>query len=48
VGYPEEVTERFKFFIDLGFDYFQVMFPETGDEALKASQAFAKLVMNKL
>ncbi|MDH5782694.1 MAG: LLM class F420-dependent oxidoreductase [Candidatus Bathyarchaeota archaeon] len=48
VGYPEEVIERFKFLIDLGFDYFQVMFPETGDEALKASQAFAKLVMNKL
>ena len=48
VGYPEEVIERFQFFIDLGFDYFQVTFPGIDEEALKASQAFARLVMKKL
>lgn len=48
VGYPEEVVERFRFFINLGFDYFQVMFPGIDEEALKASQAFAELVMKKL
>jgi len=48
VGYPEEVIERFQFFTDLGFDYFQVTFPGIDEEALKASQAFARLVMKKL
>ncbi len=48
VGYPEEVIERFRFFTDLGFDYFQVTFPGIGEEALKASQAFARLVMEKI
>jgi F420-dependent oxidoreductase-like protein len=48
VGYPEEVTKRYQYFIDLGFDYFQVMFPGVNEETLKASQAFAELVMKKL
>ena len=48
VGYPEEIIERFEFLIDLGFNYFQVMFPGIDEEALKASQAFARLVMKKL
>ncbi|MFX0162830.1 MAG: LLM class F420-dependent oxidoreductase [Candidatus Hodarchaeota archaeon] len=48
VGYPEEVIERFQFFIDLGFDYFQVRFHGIGEDVLKASQAFAELVMKKL
>lgn len=48
VGYPEEVIERFRFFIDLGFDYFQAMFPGAGEETLKASKAFARLVMRRL
>ena len=48
VGYPEEIVERFRFLIDLGFDYFHVIFPGIDEEALKASQAFAGLVMNRL
>ncbi len=48
VGYPEEVVERFQFLVDLGFDYFQVTFPGIDEEALRASQAFAELVMKKL
>ncbi len=48
VGHPEEVMERFQYLIDLGFDYFQVMFPGINEETLKASQDFAKLVMKKL
>lgn len=48
VGYPEEVVERFQFFIDLGFDYFQVMFPGINEESLKASQKFAELAMKNL
>ncbi|MFX0068988.1 MAG: LLM class F420-dependent oxidoreductase [Candidatus Hodarchaeota archaeon] len=47
VGYPEEVIERFNYCIDLGFDYFHVIFPGTNEETLKASQAFAKMVMKK-
>jgi F420-dependent oxidoreductase-like protein len=46
VGTPEAIQERFRDLIDLGFDYFQVMFPYPDD--LKASQEFARLVMNKL
>ncbi|MFQ5820628.1 MAG: LLM class F420-dependent oxidoreductase [Candidatus Heimdallarchaeota archaeon] len=48
VGHPEEVLERFQYFIDLGFDYFQVMFPGINEETLKVSQVFAKLVMKIL
>jgi len=48
VGYPEEVLERFRFFTDLGFDYFQVMFPGVNDETLRASQKFAELVMKEM
>lgn len=48
VGYPEEIIERFRFFIDLGFDYFHVLFPGINEDALKASQAFAGLVMSQL
>ena len=48
VGYPEEVVERFQFFCDLGFDYFQVMFPGVNEEVLETSQKFAELVMKKL
>jgi len=46
VGTPETVQQRFQELIDLGFDYFQVMFPYPDD--LEASQAFARIVMNKL
>lgn len=48
VGHPEELVERFQYFIDLGFDYFQVMFPGIDEEALEASKAFAQLVIRKI
>lgn len=48
VGYPEEVLERFEYFIGLGFDFFQVMFPGIGNEYIEASRNFAELVMKKL
>ena len=48
VGHTEEVLVRFQYLIDIGFDYFQVMFPGINKETLKASQVFAKLVMKKL
>jgi F420-dependent oxidoreductase-like protein len=48
IGYPEEVTKRFQYFINLGFDYFQVRFPGIDEGTLKASQLFAKLVIKNL
>jgi alkanesulfonate monooxygenase SsuD/methylene tetrahydromethanopterin reductase-like flavin-dependent oxidoreductase (luciferase family) len=48
VGYPEDVIERFQFFRDMGFDYFQVMFPGIGEDYIQASNTFAEKVMKKL
>jgi F420-dependent oxidoreductase-like protein len=48
VGHPEDLIERFEYLIGLGFDFFQVMFPGIGDDYIKASNNFAKLVMKKL
>ncbi|TFH04013.1 MAG: TIGR03560 family F420-dependent LLM class oxidoreductase [Candidatus Thorarchaeota archaeon] len=48
VGYPEEILERFEYFIGLGFDFFQVMFPGMSDDYIKASKNFAELVMKKV
>ncbi|MHA2363269.1 MAG: LLM class F420-dependent oxidoreductase [Candidatus Hodarchaeales archaeon] len=48
IGFPEDVLARFQYFIELGFDYFQVMFPGINEETLQTSQTFAQLVMNKL
>ncbi|MHA1950332.1 MAG: TIGR03560 family F420-dependent LLM class oxidoreductase [Candidatus Thorarchaeota archaeon] len=48
VGYPEEVLERFEYFIGLDFDFFQVMFPGVGEDYIQASKNFAKLIMKKL
>jgi F420-dependent oxidoreductase-like protein len=48
VGYPEDVIERFQYVIDLGFDYFQVMFPGVGEDYIETSQLFAEKVMKKL
>jgi F420-dependent oxidoreductase-like protein len=45
IGFPEQLRERFRHFIDLGFDYFQVIFPGHEEDTLKASHDFAKLVM---
>lgn len=47
-GYPEQVIERYQYFIDLGCTYFQVLFPGKDEEVLRGSQSFAKLVMNRL
>jgi len=41
-------AKRFQYFIDLGFDYFQVIFPGIDEGTLKASQLFAQLVIEKL
>ncbi|MHA1908979.1 MAG: TIGR03560 family F420-dependent LLM class oxidoreductase [Candidatus Thorarchaeota archaeon] len=48
VGYPEEVIERFEYFIGLGFDFFQVMFPGLDRDYIETSKSFADLVIKKL
>lgn len=46
IGLPEQVIERYQYLIDLGFSYFQVIFP-FGKE-VDMSQKFADLVMKKI
>ncbi|OLS21517.1 MAG: Pyrimidine monooxygenase RutA [Candidatus Heimdallarchaeota archaeon LC_3] len=46
IGTPEKVQERFQNLIDMGFDYFQCMFPYGND--YEASQEFGKLILPKL
>ena len=46
IGTPEIVQERFQLLIDLGFTYFQIVFPYGRDYT--ASNDFAQLVMHKL
>lgn len=41
----EVVKKKLKNIIDLGFEYFKIMFPYGND--LKVSKDFANLVMNK-
>ena len=48
VGYAEDVRDRFQYFIDLGFEYFQVSFPGLGDDYILNSQRFAREIMSKL
>ncbi|MFW9919799.1 MAG: LLM class F420-dependent oxidoreductase, partial [Candidatus Thorarchaeota archaeon] len=48
VGYPEDLLERFEYLIELGFDFFQVMFPGLGTEYIEASRLFSELVIRKL
>ncbi|MFX0095630.1 MAG: LLM class flavin-dependent oxidoreductase, partial [Candidatus Hodarchaeota archaeon] len=43
VGTPEKLQQRFGEFIDLGFDYFQVMFPYK--QEIEISEMFAKYIM---
>ena len=45
-GTPEVVQKGFEKLIDLGFDYFQIMFPYPND--LVQSERFAKLVIPKI
>ena len=45
---PEEVEERFLYLADLGFEYFQVLFPGINEETLNASQAFAESIIRKI
>jgi alkanesulfonate monooxygenase SsuD/methylene tetrahydromethanopterin reductase-like flavin-dependent oxidoreductase (luciferase family) len=44
-GTPEVVQQGFENLIDLGFDYFQIMFPYPND--LEQSERFAKHVLSK-
>lgn len=44
-GTPDEVEKRFQELIDLGFDYFQIMFPYPDD--YQQSDDFAKMVLKR-
>ena len=46
IGLPEQVIERYQYLIDLGFTYFQVIFP-FGKE-VEMSTRFSDLIMKKL
>ena len=48
VGHPEEIEKRFQYLTEMGFDYFQVLFPGVNEETLKASQAFAESIIKKI
>ena len=48
VGLPDEVKEKFQYYIDMGFNYFQVIFPGLGDDYVDASRRFAEGVKKKL
>ena len=47
-GTPEEVQERFQYFIDMGFEYFQVLFNGFDEKIVDYSKDFAEMVMKKL
>ena len=47
-GKPEELIERFQHFIDMGFEYFQVLFDGFDEKIIDYSTDFAELVMRKL
>ncbi|NHJ04568.1 MAG: TIGR03560 family F420-dependent LLM class oxidoreductase [Candidatus Heimdallarchaeota archaeon] len=47
-GKPEEVIERFQHFIDMGFEYFQVLFNGFDEKIVDYSKDFAEMVMKKL
>ena len=47
-GKPEEVIERFQYFIDMGFEYFQVLFDGFDEKIVDYSKDFAELVMKKI
>lgn len=47
-GKPEEVLERFQHFIDMGFEYFQVLFNGFDEKIVDYSIDFAEMVMKKL
>ncbi|NHK31576.1 MAG: TIGR03560 family F420-dependent LLM class oxidoreductase [Asgard group archaeon] len=48
VGFPEDLTERFEYLINIGFTYFQVMFSGFDESIIPASKNFADLVIRKL
>ena len=45
-GYPEDVIERYRYLIDSGYSYFQLVFPFGQD--VEMSSRFADLVMKKI
>jgi F420-dependent oxidoreductase-like protein len=42
VGNPDEVCERFRYYVDMGFEFFQVMFPGFREGYVEASRRFAE------
>jgi len=48
VGHPDDLIERFKYLNEMGFDYFQVMFPGHDESIVEASKVFAEKVMKKI
>ena len=46
IGLPEQVIERYQYLIDLGFSYFQVIFPY-GKE-VEMSSRFSDLIIKKI
>jgi F420-dependent oxidoreductase-like protein len=46
IGFPDEVIERYNFLIELGFTYFQIVFPYGKD--VESSKRFADLVMKNI
>ena len=47
-GNPDKVCERFRYYIDMDFDFFQVMFPGFSDDYVETSRRFAERVMKKI
>jgi len=48
VGHPDDLIERFRHLNEMGFDYFQVMFPGHDEKIVEASKIFAEKVMKKI
>ena len=47
-GNPDEIIERFQFYIDMGFEYFQVLFDGYDSKIISYSKDFAEKIMNRL
>lgn len=46
VGHPEELLERYRYLVDLGYTHFQLVFPFTRE--VEISTNFAEMVMKKI
>ncbi|NHJ84123.1 MAG: TIGR03560 family F420-dependent LLM class oxidoreductase [Asgard group archaeon] len=47
-GNPDEIIERFQFYINMGFEYFQVLFDGYDSKIINYSNDFAEKIMNRL